>query len=137
LERLGVVDVTWATPMDDANVIELLPAGNGGSVVIDEAAFIDWTVCFMASDLAQRKLSKLEHWPEAQERHLFVALSLQTDWNVLQALSRDTRWLPSSHLQLPPPLSHLWLMEAPFAERCFLYEVERGWVDVDRHWHAQ
>ncbi|MBA3843604.1 MAG: hypothetical protein H0X39_13515 [Actinobacteria bacterium] len=137
LERLGVADVIWATPTSGAHVIELLPAGNGGSVVIDEAAFIEWVDNFTSGELVKRKTDKLQQFPEAHEHHLFVVLSLQTDWNVLQALSRDTRWVPSINPRLTETLSHLWLMEAPFVQRCLLYKAEGGWIDVDRHWRTE
>ena len=135
---LGINSVASA-PLGDgeAGAIHIIPAGASGLAQLDWLSFLGWIEQFTNCGALADVRSKLA-MTGADERHVFIGVSLTTPWEVLYPLHREITDLPSGPPLLPAEITHLWIWGTQLPDRCLAWFPDRGWFDPSRRrYHTQ
>jgi hypothetical protein len=138
INAIGIYELVAAEQATaEAEVRYILP-GAGGPSAHDFDRLVSWCGEFLGgpgrADV-RRKLAATD----ASERHAFVAVNMSSEWAVQHALSHDGYGLlPSRPPDLPPEVTHLWLLGTGGLGRCIAWLPDRGgWIDYEfGSWHT-
>jgi hypothetical protein len=73
-------------------------------------------------------LRKLETYPDAEQRHVFVWTTIGSAYGVQFALeNREGVGLPDESPDLPWPVTHLWVAGSFSSQGCLAWSTETGW----------
>lgn len=100
----------------------------GGVVDPSGAAAVAWASAYLAADAQGDVRSKLEA-SGADERHAFIILPPLADapFSATDLLMREAAPPPEPPVQLPPEITHLWLIGGWSAGEGFHYSTDDGW----------
>jgi len=133
LVELGV-DMLSSSPSEQGTV-RLYPAGISGPAVRRWEPVLKWIAETLASERLADVRAKLDA-THAGERHVFVGPTYTSPGDVFFALTIDERTLPLERPQLPPEITHLWLMNTT-VDRCIVWFPDRGWFEPMWHWATE
>ncbi len=68
------------------------------------------------------------------ERHAFLGPTYSSPWEVFHALTFWADSLSPVPPQLPPEITHLWMMNPQSPDRCPAWSPELGWFDPSTRW---
>lgn len=130
----GVVRVSSRPRLEgEPGTIRLLPNGISGSPTIAWDSVVDWLGRTMFSARFDDVRSKLAA-TGAGARHAFVGPTFSSPSDVFFALGAFEESLPHDPPDLPPEITHLWLMRVSPPGRCLAWFPSVGWFDVSRRW---
>lgn len=131
---LGVVELSSVPsgPGQQA-VSRLYTTGIVGPIVIRWPVVLDWISDTLASPRFADVRTKLD-LTGADQRHVFIGVTFTSPGDVYFALDLREHSLPPDPPTLPNEITHLWLMHAPFPDRCLVWSPDRGWFDPVWHW---
>jgi len=134
LVDLGVLTINSA-PLRDGRPtkVRITPEGMGGPIHVPWEEFTQGLDNLLRSERLGDVWEKLK-LAKADEHHLFLGVSHSSPWAINWAVDHNQRELPPDSPQLPPPVSHLWLMPIPLSLRSIAWFPERGWIDLCRNW---
>jgi hypothetical protein len=133
LAAAGIVELISRSLRPGENgAIVLLTPPIGGDPGGDSRALCDYVAAFLHDPArvdVRRKLADTG----ADERHVFIGLTVTTPWRVFHSLDKEYSELPDMTPSLPTEITHVWICSWPFG-RCLAWFPDRGWFDPSHHW---
>lgn len=118
---------------EEQGIVRFYPSGISGSPRISWEAFISWVNETLWSPRLEDVRSKLAE-TRADERHVFVGVTYSSPSDVFFGLDDHEDALPLHDPELPPEVTHVWLMRTPIPGRCIAWAPEDGWFNPMHHW---
>jgi len=118
-------------PDGPATGMWLFVDGVTGPAEPDWETFLDW----LESTLRRPDWTDVRHKLDdaRTQRHVAIGVTLSSPGDVHTALSRDHHGVPSRAPNLPPEMTHVWVMLTMGRGRCLMWSRQDGWVDLYRH----
>lgn len=134
LVKRGVVKLSSRScKAEEQGIVRFYPGGISGSPRISWETFITWVNETMWSPRLKDVRSKLAE-TKADERHVFVGVTYSSPSDVFFGLDDYEEGLPSHAPDVPPEITHVWLMRTPVPGRCVVWFPDRGWFNPVYHW---
>lgn len=134
LFKLGVVEICSKPKKDDSGLILLYPQGISGPTDVTWEETLGHLQRILSTPELEAKYKKLRA-TDGHQKHIFLGTTFTTPWALRCALSFDTVSLPPEDPGgLPSDITHLWIMDAPFRQRCLTWSAEYGWMETRKHW---
>jgi hypothetical protein len=131
---LGVVRLSSRPcEADESGLVRLYPSGISGSPLISWDAVVNWLSSTLSSIRLEDVRSKLAE-TRAEERHAFLGATFTSPSDVFFALEDYEESLPARDPDLPPEITHVWLMRAFVPGGCIAWFPDRGWFNPKYHW---
>ncbi|MFG1977857.1 hypothetical protein ACGFJC_51750 [Nonomuraea fuscirosea] len=133
LHTLGVRSASAARKGSDGSRIGLMMEAGGGVWGGSADVVVPWIDAFMADPARQDNQAKLAATGSI-EAHLAVYAHMNSvDWPVWRSLEDHTELatIPTALPTLVPPITHLWLIPAPWHKTGLAWDKKRGWYRFD------
>lgn len=134
LVRRGVVRLSSRPcEAEEQGIVRFYPGGISGSPRISWETFITWVNETLWSPRLKDVRSKLAE-TRADERHVVVGVTYSSPSDVFFALDDYEQGLPFHDPDVPPEITHVWLMRAIGSGGCIAWFPDRGWFTPRYHW---
>jgi hypothetical protein len=129
IRELRVERIVAGPPAQGEAAVHLVLPNVSGPADVDSGRLIDWSAQLLRSPATEDVRRKLAE-TDAEERHAFVIAGWGSEWAVLHALSPEAGTvLPDRAPELPPEVTHLWLLGKAPADRLITWSPACGWAD--------